>query len=188
MKFRFVLVFLPLSLAACDGQFAQDFHLPWDKPQATTPEATQAIDPTKTPLVTPSVSPNDVPIEVQGEHVRIATAEASTMNASGFIARGNEPFWRIDVTGGTAKYRTPENQSGTNIAVRRIVYREGVEYIGESGGSPFSLNIRPTECTDSMSGVKLPMTAQLRIGSERKQGCAAPISAVRSGDTPAAQK
>ena len=81
------------------------------------------------------------------------------------------------MAGSTAKYQTPENQSGSNVAVKRIVYRQGVEYIGEWGGAAFSLNIRSVECTDSMSGEKFPMTAALRVGSKRMQGCAAPAEA-----------
>ncbi|MFV0291870.1 MAG: COG3650 family protein [Paracoccus sp. (in: a-proteobacteria)] len=176
MKFRCALVLLPLALAACGDQ-AQGFRMPWDKPLDAAPEPTpEPIDPMKTPLVAPEIAPTQVPIEVEGPRTAVATAESSTLNAAAFIARGNEPFWRIDVSGSTAKYQTPENQSGSNVSVNRIVYRQGVEYIGTFGGSPFSLNIRSTTCTDTMSGEKFPMTAQLKIGSKRMQGCASPTS------------
>ena len=140
MKLRYAMAFLPLGLAACDEQAMQDIRMPWDKPEEVVPAA--PVDPMSTPLVAPAVSPNDVPVEVEGERAQVATAEARTLNATAFVARGNEPFWRVDVAGGTAKYQTPENQSGSNVAVNRIVYRQGVEYIGEWGGAAFSLNIR----------------------------------------------
>lgn len=175
MKLRYAMALLPFALAACDEQAMQDIRMPWDKPEVAASAA--PVDPMSTPLVAPSVSPNDVPIEVEGERKQVATAEAATLNASSFVARGNEPFWRVDVVGGTAKYQTPENQSGTNVAVKRIVYQQGVEYIGERGGASFSLNIRNVACTDSMSGEKFPMTAVLRNGSKRVQGCAAPAEA-----------
>ena len=179
MKLRYAVALLPLGLAACDQQALQDFRMPWDQPEEVEPAPAPA-DPMQTPLVAPSVSPNDVPVEVEGERAQVATAEARTLNATGFMARGNEPFWRVDVAGGTANYKTPENQSGTNISVNRIVYRQGVEYIGEQGGSAFSLNIRSVECTDSMSGETFPMTAMLRVGSRREQGCAMPAEAAAS--------
>ncbi len=175
MKLRYAVALLPLGLAACDEQAMQDIRMPWDKPEVAAPAA--PVDPMKTPLVTPSVSPNDVPIEVEGEHKQVATAESKTLNAVGFTARGNEPFWRVDVSGETAKYQTPDNQSGTKVAVRRIVYQQGVEFIGERGGASFSLNIRNVACTDTMSGEKFPMTAVLRDGSKRLQGCASPAEA-----------
>lgn len=182
MKLRYAMALLPLGLAACDEQAMQDMRMPWDKPAETAPAA--PVDPMSTPLVAPSVSPNDVPIEVEGERKQVATAESNTLNTASFVARGNEPFWRVDVANGTAKYQTPENQSGSNVAVKRIVYQQGVEYIGERGGASFSLNIRNVACTDSMSGEKFPMTAVLRNGSKRMQGCASPAEAAAAA-TPA---
>lgn len=176
MKLRYALALLPLTLAACDEQAMQDLRMPWDKPLDAAPAAVPAepVDPMQTPLVDPEVSPTQVPIEVEGEHSAVATAEATTLNTLAFTARGNEPFWRVDVANGTARYRTPENQSGRNIAVNRIVYRQGVEYIGELNGGPFSLNIRNVRCADSMADRTYPMTALLRVGSTRMQGCAGP--------------
>ncbi|MDO5640912.1 MAG: hypothetical protein Q4G26_00790 [Paracoccus sp. (in: a-proteobacteria)] len=174
MKLRYALVLLPLALAACDEQARQDFRLPWEKPapEAAAPEP--PVDPMSRPLVAPEVSPNQVPIEIDGPRTRVATAESRTLNAAGFVARGNEPFWTVEVAGSGARYITPENPNGSTVAVRRIVYQQGVEYIGERGGAPFSINIRAVECTDSMSGEKFPMTALLRMGSRRLQGCASP--------------
>ncbi|TKW68628.1 MAG: hypothetical protein DI616_01130 [Paracoccus denitrificans] len=183
MKLRYAVALLPLGLAACDEQAMQDIRMPWDQPEAEAPAT--PVDPMSQPLVAPSVSPNEVPIEVEGERKQVATAESKTLNAAGFVARGNEPFWRVDVSGTTAKFITPENQAGTNVTVRRIVYQQGVEYIGERGGASFSLNIRNVACTDSMSGEKFPMTAVIRNGSLRGQGCASPIEAAAAA--PASQ-
>lgn len=178
MKFRFALVLLPLALSACDEQAMKDLRMPWDKPLDATPAATTPpVDPMKTPLVAPAVSPRDVPIEAEGEQKAVATAESETLNTAAFVARGNEPFWRIDVAGSTAKYQTPENQKGRNIAVNRLVYASGVEYIGVLDGVPFSLNINGADCVDDMSGEKFPMTASLRIGSRTNKGCASAAEA-----------
>ncbi|NHF74719.1 COG3650 family protein [Paracoccus xiamenensis] len=188
MKFRLALVLLPLALAACDEQAMKDLRMPWDKPLEATPPATP-VDPMSTPLVDPAVSPRDVPIETAGEQKAVATAESETLNTAAFVARGNEPFWRIDVSGNTAKYQTPENQSGRNISVNRLVYASGVEYIGVLDGVPFSLNITGKDCVDDMSGEKFPMTASLRIGSRNNNGCAAPATAATtsSATAPAAK-
>ena len=178
MKLRFALVLLPLALAACDEQAMKDLRMPWDKPLDAAPAATTPpVDPMKTPLVDPAVSPRDVPIEAAGDQKAVATAESETLNTAAFTARGNEPFWRIDVSGNTAKYQTPENQKGRNIAVNRIVYASGVEYIGVLDGAPFSLNISGKDCVDDMSGEKFPMSAALRIGSRHHNGCASPAEA-----------
>ena len=184
MKLRYAMALLPLGLAACDDQAMQDFRMPWDQPEEVVPET--PVDPMSKPLVAPQVSPNQVPVEVEGERTLVATAEARTLNTTAFVAQGNEPFWRVEVSGNTAKYQTPQNQSGSNVSVSRIVYRQGVEYIGEWGGAAFSLNIRSAECTDSMSGEKFPMTASLRVGTRRSQGCAAPAETGAEADQAAA--
>lgn len=180
MKFRYALALLPLALAACDEQAMKDFRMPWDKPLDATPAAAapaQPVDPMKVPLVAPEVAPTQVPIEVAGDHIAVATAEGTTLSVTAYNAHGNEPFWRVDVTGGSARYQTPDNQAGSKIAVKRIVYQSGVEYIGEYGGAPFSLNIRSGECNDGMSDEKFPMTATLRVGSKHLRGCARPAAA-----------
>ncbi len=179
MKLRLALVLLPLALAACDEQAMKDLRMPWDKPLDATPAAaaTPPADPMKTPLVAPAVSPKDVPIEAAGEQKAVSTAEAETLNVTAFVARGNEPFWRIDVSGNTAKYQTPDNQKGRNIAVNRLVYASGVEYIGVLDGVPFSLNINGKDYVDDMSGEKFPMSAALRIGARHSNGCASPAGA-----------
>ncbi|WBU57151.1 COG3650 family protein [Paracoccus sediminicola] len=192
MKLRFALALLPLALAACDEQAMQDLRMPWDQPLDATPDPqaeaeAEPVDPMQRPFNAPEVSPTQVPIEVEGNRSAVATAESQTLNTAAFFARGNEPFWRVDVANGTAKYATPENQSGRNIAVNRLVYRQGVEYVGELNGGPFSLNIRSVNCTDTMSGEAFPMTATLRVGARRLQGCAGPAQAApaASADAPA---
>ena len=165
---------LPLLLAAC----GDDIRMPWDKPLDATPAVVETPQsPASQPLVSPQVSPTQVPIEVEGDRKAVATAESVTLNTTAFVARGNEPFWRVDVSDGTARYQTPDNEKGRNVPVRRIAYAKGVEYIGELNGSAFALNIRATKCVDTMSGEKFPMTSALRIGSNVVNGCAGPMQA-----------
>ncbi|MBU3030200.1 COG3650 family protein [Paracoccus marinaquae] len=126
----------------------------------------------------PGVSPLEQPIETGTAEPRaVATAEAATYNTAAFSARGNEPFWAVDASGGTAIYKTPENQSGRAIRVKRIAFAEGVEYVGMLGGRPFALTVRGAACQDSMSGEKFPMTATLKVSGRTDPGCAGPASA-----------
>lgn len=190
MKFRLAIALLPLALAACDEQAMQDIRLPWDRPLDATPAtgdaaaAAEAAPAADAPLVAPAVSPTDVPIEAEGTRTRVATAKSETLNTMAFTARGNEPFWRVDIANGVAQYKTPENQSGRNIPVNRIVYRYGVEYIGVLNGQPFSVKINSSDCADTMSGERFPMTASLRAGATRANGCAGPAEpAASASDT-----
>jgi uncharacterized membrane protein len=165
MKSRLALMALmALPLAACDNTGMSVFG---------TPEATEQAG-HKGP---PGVSPLDSPIETGVEGQSVATAEAKTHGTAAFSARGNEPFWAVDVAGSTALYKTPSNQKGQAVRVDRLTFAEGVEFIGVLNGRPFSLNVRGKECQDSMSGDKFPMTARLTVSGKGMSGCAGPASA-----------
>ncbi|MFD1882835.1 COG3650 family protein [Paracoccus pacificus] len=129
----------------------------------------------------PAVSPLDVPIEIaNSEQSAVSTGEAETLNLTSVVARGNEPFWSVEVRGDKAVYKTPENQKGRTIKVRRLVYAGGVELIGTLNDAPFSLRVSGTDCSDSMSGEKFPMSSKLRIGTKSNPGCAGPVEKAAS--------
>lgn len=173
MKLRFALALLPLALAACSEQDIANLKMPWDKPLETMPDTVE--DPTQKVHVPPAVSPLKQPIETTDAAPKAApTAEAKTLAETAFRASGNEPFWTVEIADGTARYITPEDQSGRNIAVKRINFARGVEYIGVLDGQPFSVTIRSQKCADSMSGKKFPMSAALRAKNQTNNGCAAP--------------
>lgn len=166
MSSRLALIALmTLSLAACDGA-----GLPGLGSQQE-PQAEGHKGP-------PGVSPLEAPIETGATEARpIATADARTYNTTAFSARGNEPFWAVDAAGSTAIYKTPENQKGRAVRVKRLTFAEGVEYVGVLGGRPFVLTIRGSNCQDSMSGEKFPMSAELKVSGRTNRGCAAPATA-----------
>lgn len=173
MKSRYLLILAPLALAACDEQAMKDFKMPWDKETVEAP-----AEPAGPPrLQTPEVSPLKQAIEIEGaERVAVATADAATLNVTAYSARGNEPFWQVDVSGDRAVLKT-SGAKDRSVTVRRIAYAKGVEYIGTLNGRPFSVNIRGTACKDSMSGEKFPMTATLRSAAVNGAGCATPAQA-----------
>lgn len=160
-----LLALMTLPLAACDGA-----GLPGLGGEQQAPVAEGHKGP-------PGVSPLEQAIETGGETRAVATADAATHNTAAFSARGNEPFWAVDVAGTTAIYKTPDNQRGRAVLVNRLTFAQGVEYVGVLNGRPFTLNIRGTECQDSMSDDKFPMTARLTTSGRSVTGCAGPASA-----------
>lgn len=155
---------MTLTLAACEGT-----GLPGSGSQQE-PAAQGHKGP-------PDVSPLEAPIETGGGKTPVATVNPETYNTAAFSARGNEPFWAVDAAGSTAIYRTPDNQKGRAVRVNRIVFAEGVEYIGVLGGRPFVLTVRGDDCRDDMSGQRFPMTAALTVSGRTNRGCAGPASA-----------
>lgn len=180
MNFRLgALALLPLALAACD-EAALRSGLGMEPAEEAQPEG---------PKGPPAVSPLEQAIEVQGgAQVPVPTAQAETYNTQAFVARGNEPFWSIEASGDRVIYKTPENQAGRTINVRRLVFANGVEFVGTLNGSVFALTVRGTDCVDDMSGEKFPMTAVLKIGNRMNSGCAAPATTAASAGTDAAQQ
>lgn len=167
---RFALLSLmALPLAACDEAAMKDFRAGL----GMETEEEQPAEPAQPRP--PAVSPLDVPIETgAADPVAAVTAESETLNTTAYAARGNEPFWLVEVSGNTAVYKTPGNQSGREITVQRLIFAQGVEYVGTLNGQVFALNIRGSECTDSMSGEEFPMSATLKIGNNAHRGCAVP--------------
>lgn len=157
-----LIALMTLPLAACDG--ASLPGLGKSEPQ---------VDGHKGP---PGVSPLEQPIETGAEAKPVSTAEAATYNTTAFSARGNEPFWAVDVAGNTAIYKTPDNQNGRPIRVNRLTFAQGVEYVGVHAGRPFVLNVRAAQCQDSMSGDRFPFTARLTVSGRSNAGCAGPAS------------
>ena len=97
----------------------------------------------------------------------IASAETTT-----FSARGNEPFWHVDIDGHGLKFATLDGGSVTVSPVPEIKSQDGGRvYEATAQGRPFSLTIRDQVCVDTMSGMPHPNTAVVRWGDETYSGC-----------------
>lgn len=166
MSSRLALIaLLTLPLAACEGARLPGFGTQ-EEPQAQGHQGPPGVSPLEQPIETGAADPRPV-----------ATAEALTNSTAAFSARGNEPFWAVDVAGSTALYKTPDNQRGRPVRVNRLTFGEGVEYVGVLNGRPFVLRVRGRECQDSMADEKFPMTAELTVAGRTSRGCARPASA-----------
>lgn len=179
------LALLTLPLVACDSQAMSDLRRgvgldqPEPEPEVPAGPRPPAVSPLQQPIETGAASPRPVP-----------TAEPLTAGTTAFVARGNEPFWNVQISGNTATYRTPDNQDGRRITVNRLVFDQGVEYIGVLNGRPFVVNMRAAECQDSMADERFPLTARLTVSGATLTGCASPAQPVAAtaapvGDTPA---
>lgn len=100
------------------------------------------------------------------------TATDDDALADRFRARGNEPFWAIDVEGDVLHFVTPEMPDGRILHGERIAHAKGVALSGEDDGRPFNLDITRTACTDSMSGQAFEFTATWDYDGQRMHGCA----------------
>ena len=89
-----------------------------------------------------------------------------------FTARGNEPFWSVQVEGNSLTYTTPELQPGKLLQAQRRAHAKGVTFSGQDAGSGFTLDIQTVPCEDTMSGEPFEFTATFKYGDETVTGCA----------------
>jgi uncharacterized membrane protein len=101
-----------------------------------------------------------------------AANQGDTLAGDRFRARGNEPFWAIDVEGDVLHFVTPEMPDGRTLKGARIAHARGVAFSGEDEGRPFNLDITRTACSDSMSGDAFEFTATWDYDGQRMHGCA----------------
>ncbi len=86
-------------------------------------------------------------------------------------ARGNEPFWRLEVTEAGATFATPEGERPFEAA-RPEPSPEGWRLTGTTdAGEPFTLVLDLTGCVDSMSGAWSHVTARLELPDRVLEGC-----------------
>lgn len=128
-------------------------------PQATAP---QAADTAASPPPLPYPVVTDEPVAPIGTLAPILA----------FTARGNEPFWRVQVEGGALAYSTPELQPGKVLQAQRTDDAGGVVFAGDDAGQAFTLTITDAPCQDSMSGEAFEFTATFRHGDQAMDGCA----------------
>ncbi|WP_417690658.1 META domain-containing protein [Pseudidiomarina sp.] len=86
-------------------------------------------------------------------------------------ARGNEPFWLLEINGNQAILRQPGSESSHTFARTEP---EQVQPLQTSldFDNGWSLTLLEEICYDSMSGQSFPFTADLHTGQEVLQGCA----------------
>ena len=90
-------------------------------------------------------------------------------------AIGTEPFWGARIEGRCVQYSHIEDQKGTRVWTRYTQTREGEIWSGALNGQLFELRVRnDPSCSDGMSDTRYPMSVELKVAGELRQGCAEP--------------
>lgn len=109
---------------------------------------------------------------VAGAWLMVVAGGCGSATAPGAVARGNEPFWAVEVADSGIVYKTPENLAG--VVYRNVAYevKDGVRtWRATSDGKGIVLVLEPTRCTDSMSGKESPWTARVEVEGVHLEGC-----------------
>ncbi len=90
-----------------------------------------------------------------------------------FIARGNEPFWNVEVRPGELRFSELGSPEPLVLA-HGPIEREGAlhRYASRNGGRALELDLTEARCVDTMSGEHFPFLAEVRLDGRVLKGCA----------------
>lgn len=115
---------------------------------------------------------------VDGRLVRVSRASPAEMNRCDetwdgvtLRARGNEPFWALDVTDTELQWKTPDSEATLTIADSSMG-TDALAWKGLAGEQTLEAHATRTRCIDSMSGEVLPWTVQVSFDGQEFHGCA----------------
>jgi len=97
---------------------------------------------------------------------------ASTADGGRYTARGNEPFWSIEVEGGTLHWKTPESPDAVIWgSATRTLRDDGFDITASRDEATLVMSATGVLCRDGMSGMPYPHTVTVRVDSDELQGC-----------------
>jgi len=90
-------------------------------------------------------------------------------------ARGTEPFWAVEITDGvTFKLTRPDQPDVIAEAPGAALSPGGATWVAKGAkGEQLTVTLKMGECSDGMSDLKYPMTAEVTLLNETLKGCAA---------------
>jgi heat shock protein HslJ/uncharacterized lipoprotein YbaY len=94
---------------------------------------------------------------------------ASGAAAPALQARGNEPFWLLDI-GATLRLRTPDSTL-EGPAPQMQLHDGARRYEGTLQGRPVSVSVRDSRCADTMTGMPYPLAVEMQFDRRTWRGC-----------------
>lgn len=87
-----------------------------------------------------------------------------------YRARGNEPFWALEIRADSMIFTTPERVIGAVLPPSQII-AGGVRYSAAADGQPFVATVADEACADGMSGMPYPHTVSVTVLGTEYRGC-----------------
>ncbi len=104
-----------------------------------------------------------------------ATPVGTTMDISKPItARGTEPFWALAIDGKAFRLTRPDQPDLTAEAPGAAIADGRAVWVAKTpDGRQMTVTLYASECSDGMSDLKYPMSAEVVMLNEELRGCAA---------------
>jgi uncharacterized membrane protein len=87
---------------------------------------------------------------------------------------GTEPFWNVEIAGGTVTYASADEPTPRSAPVVRHTAEGVLTMSGTLAGEALHLTVRRQPCSDGMSDRRYPFALDLTLGSRLLHGCAYP--------------
>jgi len=99
-------------------------------------------------------------------------------------ARGNEPFWSVELGETSIVLTTPEGESRTGAPVLDTTFDDGaVLYVASGDKGEIAVKVLDRVCTDSMTGMPHPQTVRVWAGGQELAGCGGdPAALLQAGE------
>lgn len=103
--------------------------------------------------------------------------------ATAWLARGNEPGWRLEMAGGGLVFQTADGATQANGRARDPqVQGDTTTYTASTTAGALTTVIVSRRCQDSMSGMPYPQTVTVEVQGRRFQGCGGDPAELLRGD------
>lgn len=102
------------------------------------------------------------------------SAPEPALETGPYTARGNEPFWRLDVSDTAVTWTTPEEtltSDGPSVRAPTPVTPGWRGFSARFTGGELIAEVRPTACQDTMSGQTYPDTVSVTFRGATWSGC-----------------
>jgi uncharacterized membrane protein len=112
----------------------------------------------------------------------VITAATSVAAAETLTARGNEPFWRLDVSGEQVTFELMGQElTFTGKVTSRSVADGRPRIVAEAGGETLEFTVTERLCADTMSGMPFPVGVEVNYAGRSFQGCGGEIMTAIEG-------
>lgn len=101
---------------------------------------------------------------------------------SGYTARGNEPFWSLEIDGGTLSFDHFDRADADAPLPEPERTAEGYRFAAEADGQPFTVEIAESVCYDSMSARPFPHEVTVTVHGETYTGCGGETASLLTGE------
>lgn len=93
-----------------------------------------------------------------------------------FSARGNEPFWRVDIKGTDIVLTRPDAPAVTAGNAGLAATESQATWTAQAGATSVVVTLTKGDCSDGMSDLKYGYTARVVWGAETFNGCGFPTA------------